>query len=434
MRSSMVPRMPSLILMHRWLYSMPSWFTFGSAAATCFLFLCDRFQWLPFNCHKGWTVLIAVASTAALILIWLLCLVFALVYRLRFQFSVGFLLAAPVVVALPLGWLAAELRKARQQGRVVEEIRKSATEVSYDWQVNSDGFPQLDVACPRPAWLPTSLNDDFFGNVVAVTLEDGPFLDHALRNLSSLPRLQCFVLPFSNVTDDQLEPLRALTKLRVVVLSSERITGSAIMYLDGMDRLECLHLESTSVTDAGLSHLAALKELRVLGLESTKITDAGLVYVGKLGHLTSLDISGNRVTDRGLVHLGGLTDLTYLRLGETAITDDGFANLSALHQIANLGLDETRVTDASLEIVGRMTHLTYLNLRGTRVTDAGLAHLSCLSQLATLDLSDTRVTDEGLRYLSGLANLRQLRLGQKVSDDGIKNLKKDMPNCKIGRR
>ncbi len=107
----MVPRMPSLILMHRWLYSMPSWFTFGSAAATCFLFLCDRFQWLPFNCHKGWTVLIAVASTAALILIWLLCLVFALVYRLRFQFSVGFCPAAPVVVALPLGWLAAELRR-----------------------------------------------------------------------------------------------------------------------------------------------------------------------------------------------------------------------------------------------------------------------------------------------------------------------------------
>ena len=198
-------------------------------------------------------------------LIWLLCLVFALVYRLRFQFSVGFLLAAPVVVALPLGWLAAEACASGEQGRVVEEIRKLATEVSYDWQVNSDGFPQLDVACPRPAWLPTSLNDDFFGDVVAVTLEDGPFLDHALRNLSSLPRLQCFVLPFSNVTDDQLEPLRALTKLRVVVLSSERITGSAIMYLDGMDRLECLHLESTSVTDAGLSHLASAQGTSGLG-------------------------------------------------------------------------------------------------------------------------------------------------------------------------
>ena len=59
--------------------------------------------------------------------------------------------------------------------------------------------------------------------------------------------------------------------------------------------------------------------------------------------------------------------------------------------------------------------------------------LSCLSQLANLDLRETVVTDAGLRCLSGLANLRELRLGSKVSDDGIKNLKKDLPNCKIER-
>ncbi len=241
----MVPPMASRILVHRWLHPTPSWFSFGSAAATGFLFLSQRFHWLPFNCHKGWAVLTAVASTVALILIWLLCFVFALVYRLRFQFGVGFLLAVPVVVALPLGWLAAELRKAREQGRVVEEIRKSAAVVCYDWQVDSKGYPQLDAACPWPDWFPASLNEDFFGDVVAVTLKDGPFLDGALRHLSGLPRLQCFVLPFSNVTDDQLEPLRALTQLKVVALpASQRITGSGLRYVDGMDRLERLRLDA----------------------------------------------------------------------------------------------------------------------------------------------------------------------------------------------
>jgi len=46
----------------RFFYPTPSWLVILSLAVTNILFLSERFQWFGFNTHKGWTVLIAVAS------------------------------------------------------------------------------------------------------------------------------------------------------------------------------------------------------------------------------------------------------------------------------------------------------------------------------------------------------------------------------------
>ena len=63
----------------------------------------------------------------------------ALVFRLRFQFSILSLLLLVVVVAVPFSWLATEMNAARKQREAVEEIEKAGGCGSYDYQFDPSG-------------------------------------------------------------------------------------------------------------------------------------------------------------------------------------------------------------------------------------------------------------------------------------------------------
>ena len=84
------------------------------------LWLSDRFQWPTW--HKGYAVLIAVASVAVVFVVMLLWLIVALIFRLRFQFSIRSLFVLTVAVAIPCSWLGVEIKAAREQEETVKEI------------------------------------------------------------------------------------------------------------------------------------------------------------------------------------------------------------------------------------------------------------------------------------------------------------------------
>lgn len=107
------------------------------------------------------------------------------------------------------------------------------------------------------------------------------------------------------VTDELLEPLKALT------------------------RLAHLNLRGTEITDAGLGHFAKQKTLVRLHLEKTKITDKALEQLKELENLEYLNIYGTEITDAGLAHLEGLKKLKSLYLWQTKVTDEGVKKLQA---------------------------------------------------------------------------------------------------------
>src|SRR5580700_10559970 len=76
----------------RWLWPTPGLFTAILLAVECLLILSERFQWLAFNQHKGLTVLIALAAVGVTILFMFMWFIAALIFRLRFQFSIRSLL------------------------------------------------------------------------------------------------------------------------------------------------------------------------------------------------------------------------------------------------------------------------------------------------------------------------------------------------------
>ena len=133
----------------------------------------------------------------------------------------------------------------------------------------------------------------------------------------------------------------------------------------------------------------------------------------------------------GKLYLSDDHTLRAVDLAARVFTDDELAHLKGLTQFQTLNLSHTQVTDAGLVHLEGLTQLQTLRLWSTRVTDAGLVHLKGLIQLQTLDLHFTRVTDAGLEHIKGLNQLQKLTLPQKVTNAGIRRLRKTLPKCDI---
>ena len=128
-------------LTQRWFRLTPDRLILGLLAVEGFLFLSERFRWFAFNQHKGWTVLIAVASVGVAMLLMLAWLAAGLAFRWRFQFSIRSLLVLTLAVAIPCSWLSWEMKKAGKQQEAVQEIRKLGGRVIYDYWYHQTGNP-----------------------------------------------------------------------------------------------------------------------------------------------------------------------------------------------------------------------------------------------------------------------------------------------------
>ncbi len=193
------------------------------------LFLAEQCRWLP----KGWPVLITIAALIVMMLLMLMWFVVALVLRSHFQFGIRSLLVLTVAVAVPFSWLAVEMKKAREQEWVADEIAEiprvaGQPVVLFDWQFDASGFVE-DAQPPGPRWLRELLGYHFLSDVV---WESSVEFD-----------------------DAKLEHLKGLTQLKVLILSGSRVTDAGLQYLTGLGQLQELYLQDTDLTDAGVTKL-----------------------------------------------------------------------------------------------------------------------------------------------------------------------------------
>jgi hypothetical protein len=239
-----------LITERRWLRFTPDRLIGGLLVLEGLLLLSEHFRWFAFNQHKGWTVLIVVASVGVAMLLMLLWFAAALLFRCRFQFSIRSLLVLTVAVAIACSWLAVEMRNAKEQNEAVEAIENAGGLIGYDDGVFGDplGGPEP----PGPAWLRSLLGKDFSASLVNVSLA------------------------YSRATDAAMTRLKGLSQLQSLDLDGTQVTDAALEHLKGLTQLQSLGLGGTQVTDAGLEHLKGLTQLQSLGLGGTKVTDAGV--------------------------------------------------------------------------------------------------------------------------------------------------------------
>ncbi len=234
----------------RWFRLTPDRLILGLLAVEGLLWSSNRLCWPTWQ--KGYAVLATAATVGVVLLAIFLWFVAALVFRLRFQFSMRSLLILFVVVALPSGWMAAEAKQARRQSVMVAKVVALGGSVGDDW------WWRFYTLGEERGWAMRFFGDEFFHDVTKVGLDGAAVDDERLARLCDT---------------------------------------------DGMEALPYLWLGGTKVTDAGLGALRRLAGLRTLGLRGSAITDAGLEHLKALKTLQFLDLSNTKVSEKGVKEL-----------------------------------------------------------------------------------------------------------------------------------
>jgi hypothetical protein len=142
----------------RWFQLTPDRLIVDLLVLECLMWLSDCLRWFPLNRRPGLTVLIAVAILIGAVVGALLWFIAASILRLRFQFSLRALLVGAVAVAIPCSWLAVEIKRAKDQVKVVTAIQSLGGSVK--------GQADVDV----PGWLVRWFGEAFFTKITAVYL------------------------------------------------------------------------------------------------------------------------------------------------------------------------------------------------------------------------------------------------------------------------
>jgi len=129
--------MASLSSALRWLRINPGGLVALLLMVEGLLWLSNRLDWPHW--HKGYAVLVAVAMVGVVLLAMLVWFAIALVFRLRFQFTIRTLLVLTVAVALPFSWFGVEMKKAWEQAAVTAAIERGGGAWVYDWGVAIQG-------------------------------------------------------------------------------------------------------------------------------------------------------------------------------------------------------------------------------------------------------------------------------------------------------
>jgi hypothetical protein len=293
----------------RWFYPTPNWLVIGSLLATAILFASEQWRWFPFNEHKGWTVLIAVAAAGAMLIAMLLWFLAAMLFRLRFQFSLRLLLALVVCVAVPFSWLASEMKIAGKQKTKVDELLRLKGQVEYYSERTADRRLIAHRSPPEPEWLRDWLGVDFFGDVNIVCLggydvTGVTITDNTMDLLVDFKKLKWLALVDTEVTDSGLERLRNLTNIETLMIGGNRkCTDGGLKHLKGLPRIKWLELNDLHVTNAGLKEIQGVTTLETLLLNETDVTDGGLQHLHQLKRLRLLQLYNTKVTTVGIESL-----------------------------------------------------------------------------------------------------------------------------------
>ncbi len=201
--------------------------------------------------------------------------------RRWFQFSLRTLLIVMLIIAIPCAWVGRKIEQKRREREAVTAIKALGGHVLFDYQVDAavtNGEPDaIATAEPfGPAWLRKCVGDDFFSDVVCVTLWRRDTGDAASEHLKQLTHLQELWLNTSGLSDAGMANLKEMANLRTFCLNSTRVTDAGLGILSRMAHVETLDLSNTEVTDTGIANLKELPSLKELYLDKTKITDAGV--------------------------------------------------------------------------------------------------------------------------------------------------------------
>jgi eukaryotic-like serine/threonine-protein kinase len=266
-------------------------------------------------------------------------------------------------------------------------------------------------------------------------------------------KLQCLwamYVPASDLTPLQGMPLTSLDlyhaqkvtnlkPLHGMPLEYLNLTGvpvSNLSVLKGMTSLRRLVLDDVPLSD--LTPLRGLK-LNELSIKGTRVSAFDVIKTLPLKRLR-LDSAADRkevlLSLKGLTHVNDQPIAQFWQDVEGQVKDpDRRAAEYALSIGGTVRVnDEDKEIKAGADLPGEAFRLTQVVLyENTQVSDAGLANFAGCKNLTWLKLhNNTQLSDAGLAHLKDCKKLAELLVQKtKVTAEGINELKKALPRCKI---
>ena len=246
-----------------------------------------------------------------------------------------------------------------------------------------------------------------------------------------------------HLTDEAAELLGEFPTVREVTIAGSPISKRGLAAITRLPQLQQLDLSGcAALHDADFAVLAEAYELTHLRLQGTAAGDQAAAGLLRLNNLRELQIGSELLTDAGLRQLCGIVSLRNFRIAPeaTRVTDAGLTDLWRLVNLHSLGIAAPGVTGSGLATLHELSELEWLGLQGTGVADVACANVAKSESLQQLIIGSweqggpTALSDEGLQRLANARGLKQfelLRRGTQVTEAGVAELRERHPQLNV---
>jgi hypothetical protein len=205
-----------------------------------------------------------------------------------------------------------------------------------------------------------------------------------LGPLAGLPQLGFLGIA---ATDETMEPIAALPRLRMLMCQDTRAGDAGFTRLSASRTIECIWgRRCYNLADTGFTALRRMPSLRGLSVSCKNVSDTALSALPEFPALR--EFMPMDVPDEGFRHVGRCADLEavwcmYCRETGDAATE----HLAGLKHMTTYYAGHTRITDRSLEILSRIPSIECVTLASCAgVTNRGIAALAAVPRLRELVL------------------------------------------------
>jgi hypothetical protein len=254
-------------------------------------------------------------------------------------------LCAVAIIASLATWPALAIRRIRERDSYVAQLERSGVAM-----IRFRRAPRAGTGSWASGWLESLTGANLFAEVSAVNWYGG---DEGLGGIRLLDSVEELSLSNGNVSDNGLESLPCLPRLRSLDIYGVRMTNEAMAVMEKFPRLEVVDLGNTGISDEGVAHLNVCPELRVVSLQKTLVTDAALEVLASLKNLQQLDLQDTGITDDGLISLRTAWKLEFLKVNGTNVSDGGLKHLIALPALNVLHVPEATCTERIVDEFGK---------------------------------------------------------------------------------
>ncbi len=146
-------------------------------------------------------------------------------------------------------------------------------------------------------------------------------------------------------TDDHVEVLANVERLRVIRIDGGKLTPAAGRRLAEMPHLEQLHLRNVEFDDAFVQEVSQSRTLWLLNLAAANVSPAAVAQLAQMPQLRQLRLAIPGGDNSYAAAVASIQTLQSVHLIGIAITDEGLQELAQLPALQSLYLDDTDITD-----------------------------------------------------------------------------------------